>query len=269
MSNRVLRSGWVLATLLVLTPVARAQVVQITPSADNTLFEPDDLGDRSSAVGPQVFAGRVGGVGGTVGRRRGVLVFDVAGSVPAGSTILEATLTLQCSHAPVFDQSNTRTQRLRRATADWGEGTSDGGINNGTGAAPTTGDATWSHTFYPGSFWTSAGGDFVGTVSSSVGVTGTGTYTFPSTAQLVTDVQSMLDNPLGNFGWVLSGEEVISGTARAFDSREAPTYPLFNGTAPVLEVTYAASVPSLPGASLALLVVLAVGGGALLIARRG
>lgn len=268
MSNRILGSGWALAALLVLTRAAHAQVVQITPFKDNTLYEPDP-GDRSNAVGPQVFAGRVGGSGGAVGLRRGVLAFDVAGSVPAGSTVVSATLTIECSHAPVFDRNNTRTQRLRRASTDWGEGTSDAGINNGTGAAPTAGDATWNHTFYPGSSWSSAGGDFAGTVSTSVGVTGTGSYTFPSTAQIVADVQGMLDSPGSNFGWVLFGEEVVAGTSRAFDAREAPVYPLYGGIAPVLEVTYAAGVPSLTGSSLALLVVLAVGGGALLLARRG
>jgi len=269
MSKRIKGSLRALLALLLLCPALRAQTVQILPAQDNTLFQPDTLGDRSSGAGPQVFAGRVGGVGGAVGLRRGVLAFDVAAAVPAGSTILAATLTLTCSHAPVFDRTNTRTHRLRRATAGWGESGSDAGINNGSGAAPAPGDATWSHTFHPGSFWSSAGGDFAGTVSSSVGVTNTGTYVFPSTPQLVADVQSMLDAPGGNFGWVLSGEEAVSGTARAFDSREAPAYPLYGGVAPVLAVTYVQGVPSLGAGSLALLVGLALGGGALLLGRRG
>jgi len=268
MSHRLLLAGWTLAGLVVLSDLVPAQTVQLTTSKDNTLFQPDLAGDRSSGIGPQVFAGRVGGFGGGVGLRRGVLAFDVAGSVPAGATITSATLTLQCSHVPIADASNTRTQRLRRASANWGEGTSDAGINGGTGAAPTAGDATWNHTFYPGSLWGTPGGDFSATVSSSVGVTGTGPYVFPSTPQLVADVQDMLDNPGTNFGWVLSGEEVTAGTARAFDSREAPTYPLFNGVAPVLEVTYAsAAVPALPPWSVALLVLLGLGAGTRLIRR--
>lgn len=268
MSNRMLGSACALAALLALTPVARAQVVQLTPSKDNTLFEPDMQGERSSGVGPQLFAGRVGGFGGGVGLRRGLLAFDLASSIPAGAVIVSATLTLNCSRVPVLDSGNTRTHRLRRASASWGEGTSDAGVNNGLGAVPTAGDATWSHTFFPGSFWSSAGGDFTGTVSSSVGVTGTGTYTFPSTPQLVADVQDMLASPAGNFGWVLSGEEVASGTSRAFDSGEAPAYPLYNGISPVLEVAYATGVPSLTPGSLALLVVLGLGLGALLLGRR-
>lgn len=269
MSPRIPGSALALAAAVVLASTARAQTVQILPSQDNTLFQPDTLGERSSGAGPQVFAGRVGGVGGAVGLRRAVLAFDVAAAVPAGSTIVGATLTVTCSHAPVFDRTNTRTHRLRRATTGWGESSSDAGINNGSGAAPAAGDATWSHTFHPGSFWGSAGGDFAGTVSASVGVTNTGTYTFASTPQLVADVQSMLDAPGGNFGWLLSGEEGVSGTARAFDSREAPGYPLYGGVAPVLEVTYVQGVPSLGAGSVVLLVGLALGGGALLLGRRG
>ncbi|HEX6884011.1 MAG TPA: IPTL-CTERM sorting domain-containing protein [Planctomycetota bacterium] len=273
MSKRILlppARAWsrALAACLLLGSAARAQVVQVLPAKDNTLFQPDTLGERSSALGPQVYAGRVGGVGGAVGLRRAVLAFDVASSVPPGSTVLAATLTITCSHVPVFDRNTTRTHRLRRATSDWGEGTSDAGVNNGTGAAPTPGDATWSHTAFPSSFWSSPGGDFVGTVSSSVGVTNTGTYVFPSTPQLVADVQAMLDNPSGNFGWVLSGEEAVSGAARAFDSREAPAYPLYGGVAPVLAVTYVQGVPTLGPASLVLLALLALGGGAWLLGRR-
>jgi hypothetical protein len=266
MSKPILVS--IFASLCALAGAASAQVVQIAPSKDNTLFEPDMLGERSSGVGPQVFAGRIGGFGGGVGLRRGLLRFDVAGSVPSGSTIVSAKLTLVCSHVPVLDNTNTRTQRLRRATSNWGEGTSDAGVNGGIGAPPATGDATWSHTFYPGSFWGTAGGDFTGTISSSVGVTGTGTYTFPSTPQLVADAQDMLDNPGANFGWVLSGEEVAAGTARAFDAREAPGYPLYNGTAPVLEITYTSGVPALSPAAVAALLVLGLGALALLL-RRG
>jgi hypothetical protein len=236
--NRKLPRALVLSSLLALAHGARADVVQIAPAKDNSLFEPDLLGDRSNARGPQVFAGRIGGFGGGVGRRRAVLAFDIAASVPAGATITGVTLTVTCSQVSPIDSFNTRTQLLRRATRSWGEGTSDAGVNGGQGAPPTAGDATWNHAFFPGTPWTTPGGDFTATVSSSVGVTGTGVYTFPSSAQLVADVQDMLDDPAGDFGWVLSGEEIASPSARAFDSREAPGYPFYNGTAPVLEVTF-------------------------------
>ena len=63
--------------------LAIADIVNINPSKDNTLYEyvPAD-GDRSNGIGDHFFAGKTG-----MGYiRRGVLAFDIAGSVPPGST---------------------------------------------------------------------------------------------------------------------------------------------------------------------------------------
>lgn len=241
--------------LLVLAPAAGAQMtVQLTPSKDNTLFEPDTLGDRSNGIGPQFYAGRIGGLGGGVGLRRGLIRFDVAGSVPAGATIQSATLTVRCSRVPLQDNGNARTHELHRATAAWGEGSSDAGVNGGAGAAPQTGDATWSDAFFPTVPWGSLGGDFTATVSSTISVPTTGSYVFSSTAQLVADVQDMLDAPAGNQGWVVTGDEVVAGVARSFDTREAPAYPFYGGVAPVLEIQFQPpAVPALPGGALVVL----------------
>lgn len=267
--NCILSGGLSLACLLALTPTAPLTGVQLNPSKDNTLIEPDQLGERSNGVGPQFYAGRIGGFGGGVGLRRGLLAFDVAGSIPAGSTINSVTLTVTCSHVPVLDNGNPRTQNLKRATSNWGEGTSDAGVNVGVGAAPTAGDATWINAFFPGTPWGTAGGDFTGTISSSVAVPSTGTYVFPTSAQFVADVQSMLDSPGGNFGWVMTGDEVNTSVSRAFDSREAPTYPSYNGTAPVLSIDFTGpvAVPALSPLGLGILAVLLVGGCAVLARR--
>ena len=37
---------------------------------------------------------------------------------------------------------------------------------------------------------------------------------------MVADVQSWLDNPSTNFGWLLVGNEALSETSKRFDSRE-------------------------------------------------
>lgn len=234
--------------LLVLAPAAGAQMtVQLAPAQDNTLFEPDMLGDRSNGIGPQFYAGRIGGLGGGMGLRRGLIRFDVAGSVPAGATIQSVTLTVRCSRVPLQDNGNARTHELHRATSAWGEGNSDAGVNGGAGAAPQTGDATWSDAFFPSVPWGAPGGDFTGVVSSSISVPVTGSYVFSSTAQLVADVQDMLDAPAGNHGWVVTGDEVVAGVARSFDTREGPTYPFYSGVAPVLEIQYdPPAVPALP-----------------------
>ncbi len=90
------------------------------------------------------------------------MAFDVAGNVPAGSIIQSATLTLNMSRTKV----GAMTFDLHRLTFDWGEGTSNADGQEGGGDLPTANDATWIHTFYPGSFWTNAGGDFSSTTSA-------------------------------------------------------------------------------------------------------
>src|SRR5438105_14988764 len=95
-----------------------ADVVNINPSKDNTLYEfvPAD-GDRSNALGFHFFTGETG-----MGElRRGVLAFDIAGNIPAGSAILGVTLTLNMSMTPSGTASTTELHNLLAA---WGEGTS-------------------------------------------------------------------------------------------------------------------------------------------------
>ena len=54
-----------------------------------------------------------------------------------------------------------------------------------------------------------------------------GDYTFPSTASLVADVQSWIDSPDSNHGWILiSQSEDVSRTARRFGSRESSSPPV-------------------------------------------
>src|SRR5437870_11353661 len=95
-----------------------AATISIMPSKDNTLYEYDAAeGDHSNGAGFHFFAGENG-----MGElRRGVLAFDVAGSIPAGSMITAASLTMNMSMTPV---SSLRTVELHKLLADWGEGTS-------------------------------------------------------------------------------------------------------------------------------------------------
>jgi hypothetical protein len=50
-------------------------------------------------------------------------------------------------------------------------------------------------------------------------VDATGFYSW-SGPGLVADVQSWLDNPQDNFGWVLIGNESVAQTAKRFDTHE-------------------------------------------------
>jgi len=225
-----------LVTLLTSAPVmprvAFGAVVTMGASKDNTLIE-DPNGAFSNGAGPSFFVGRVDVISAGL-IRRGVIAFDVASRVPAGSTIVGVTLTLNMSKttAPLEPAS------LHRLLSNWGEGTSS---SSGGGGAPSTpGDATWLHTFYNTAFWASRGGDFVATPSTTIQVGPIGQYTFVSTPGMVADAQFWLDNPSLNFGWIVIGNEAVVATAKRFDTREN----LNPALRPLLTVEYTAVSPA-------------------------
>ncbi len=199
--------------------LASAAIINIFPSKDNTLYEYDPAeGDHSNGAGFHFFAGET-----AMGElRRGVLAFDIAGSIPPGSTITGVSLSMNCSR--VFSDT-ARTVELHKLLADWGEGTSHAPGEEGDGAPATPNDATWRHRFFDTIFWAMQGGDFSGTVSASQSVGPVGQYTWNS-AQMVADVQSWLDNPANNFGWLVLGDESGSGTSKRFDTRESASPPV-------------------------------------------
>ena len=129
--NRLQRLFVVLCSTAVIAASAQADVVNLTPSKDNTLYE-DAGGALSNGAGEFIFSGRTGGVA-PPKLRRAVLSFDIAGSIPAGAMISSASLTLNMSKT----RPGTRTMTLHRLTADWGEGTSNAGSPGGAGAAST------------------------------------------------------------------------------------------------------------------------------------
>jgi hypothetical protein len=209
--------------------LASADIININPSKDNTLYQYVEAdGDRSNALGDHFFAGMTA----QAEIRRGVVAFDIAGNIPAGSTITSVTLTMNMSRTI----SDARTVELHKLLADWGEGTSNANGQEGDGAPATTNDATWRHRFYDTIFWTMQGGDFSGTVSASQLVGDIGQYVW-SSVQMVADVQSWLDNPASNFGWLVLGDESTSPTSKRFDTRES-TSP------PVLTIEYASPTPT-------------------------
>ena len=204
-------------------------VVTIVPAKDNTLYE-NSAGTLSDGKGDYLFAGKTS-TGGLI--RRAVVQFDVASIIPKGSTIVSVVPTLHMSKTI----AGATAVSLYRLIADWGEGTPNSAGNEGGGEASTTGDATWIHSFYSTTLWKNPGGDYAVTVSSKFDVGGIGSYSWPSTAQLVADVQQWLDTPAANFGWIVIGDETANATAKRFESRE-------NATAvnrPSLKITYTTS----------------------------
>lgn len=200
---------------------ANAAIINITPSKDNTLYEYDPAeGDNSNALGLHFFAGETA----MSELRRGVLAFDISGNIPPGSTIIAVTLSLNMSKTPLDDP---RTVELHKLLADWGEGTSIAPGEEGDGAPATPNDATWRHRFFDTIFWTNEGGDFSVTVSASQSVGPIGQYTW-SSAQMVADVQSWLDNSASNFGWLVLGDESTILTSKRFDTRESASPPVLS-----------------------------------------
>lgn len=206
----------VVCGLLTPAPAALADVVTLGASKDNTLYE-SATGSLSNGAGQHFFAGRTDVISaGSI--RRAVIAFDVAGSIPAGAVIIRVDLTLNMSRTT----AGLQPVSLHRLLADWGEGTSDPLGEEGGGVASTTNDATWIHRFFNTTRWTTPGGDFVATPSTTVQVGLIGIYTFLSTPAMVADVQAWLDNPASSFGWLLRGNESVLSTAKRFDSRDHP-----------------------------------------------
>lgn len=228
--------------LALFTFIAGAQQqVALTAVKDNTLYQTVD-GSTSNGAGSYVFVGRVGATGGGA-IRRALVKFDLS-SIPAGATITSATLRLNMSKT----SSGAQTVILKRLTADWGEGTSNADANEGSGAASTTGDATWTHRFHNTSTWTAPGAEsnVAAPTSASLSVNTVGVYTWGSTAQMVADAQGWLNDPSTNHGWLIAGNEEGSGTSKRFDSRE-------NGTVanrPQLTVQYTTSTSVSEAASI-------------------
>ncbi|MBI5471841.1 MAG: T9SS type A sorting domain-containing protein [Ignavibacteriae bacterium] len=204
--------GLFLGGAIVTTAFSQSPVT-IEAGRDNTLYE-DAAGATSNGAGDNFFVGRTNQAANSI--RRGLVWFNLVGSVPANATIGSVTLTLSMSRSNSGDQ----TLSVHRVLAAWGEGTSNANGNEGGGAPATTNDATWLHRLFNTALWSTPGGSFASTPSASLAVGGVGSYTWGTTATLVSDVQGWLNNPSNNFGWVIIGNEAAGATSKRFDARE-------------------------------------------------
>ncbi len=208
-----------------------AVVVQLAASRDNTIYNVP-TGDLSNGHGAFVVTG---GSYGDAAARRGLLQFDIdSANIPAGSTIIDVVLTMNLSRS-VGGSTAVGVHRLLKS---WGEGQSDAAGNEFQGASGGPLDATWLFSSFDGLAWASPGGDF-GSTSATVTAGAPGAYEWAG-GGLVDDVQSWLDSPAANFGWLLRSAE-LSGNLKAFVSRDSPNAAL----RPRLEVTY--EEPVVPG----------------------
>ena len=221
----------ILALALAFTGAARAETISLAPKKDNTIYSESQY---TNGGGQHFF------VGTTLHNyyRRSLISFDVASNVPAGSTIQSVTLKLHMSMTNTL--AHPTNVSLHRCLLPWGEGTAVGLLGEGGGGPPGPGDATWTYSAYNTSAWETPGGDFASAASASTSVSGVDFYLWPSTPNLVVDVQSMLDAPQSNFGWVLVADSEGAGdtSAKRFDSRENSS-PDFR---PVLQIVYSSMI---------------------------
>ncbi|HJP95413.1 MAG TPA: DNRLRE domain-containing protein [Pyrinomonadaceae bacterium] len=223
----ILLLGWAINQTAAQRKVANEQTKQLQPSKDATLIE-SSKGVLGNSEGQSIFVGRTGQPEGS--ERRGLIAFDFAGAIPPRSRILSVTLTMTVQISAGGDQPSTIG--LYRVSRFWKEGTSVG--QGGRGADAQAGDATWIHSVYPTTRWSTPGGDYLKAVSAKTEVRGAGVYTWNSTPKLVADVQSWVNSPKKNFGWILIGDESKGATARVFYSRESTE----ETTRPQLTVTF-------------------------------
>jgi hypothetical protein len=238
----------VAASLTVAAFSASAAQITLAPLQDTTIFA-DNL-EYASGAGSFLFVGNIA----SGSPRRALLRFDLS-LIPAGSVVTSVTLQIFVDRNGI-GSSNTDVAALHRVTQSWGEGLSDGGKGGGgTQASPE--DATWAYRFYgdpaggvPRVPWSVAGGTFEPAPSGETLLSSTGPLTFQSSPGLVADVQGWIDDPAGNAGWIMLGDEtrdqavrrLRSGTSAAIDSRPALTIVY----APVPEpATYAALLAGL------------------------
>ncbi|MGH9749218.1 MAG: DNRLRE domain-containing protein, partial [Candidatus Polarisedimenticolia bacterium] len=204
---------------------ARAEVALLEPLRDATLIE-SATGSLANGSGPAFFAGRNSSLADSI--RRGLIAFDVASAIPAGSIVTGATLRLNMSAT----NAGPVPVPLHRVLDGWGEGASS--ASGGGGAPAVEGDATWIHRFHEDVFWLMPGGDFDPAPRAATLVDQNGFYIWGPTLEMTADVQSWLDHPETAHGWLLAGDEGRPTTVKRFDAREHPEI----ASRPLLEVTY-------------------------------
>jgi len=224
-----------LAALLLAAPhpAVQADTVSLNPVADATLIETEP---DNSLGGHGFFNAGTTGIG---TQNRGLIRFDLSSVIPPGSIIESASVHLTVVFIP-SSQVELSLFGLHRVLQPWGEGNNVPATITlpGLGAPADLNDATWNDRFFgAGQPWSQPGGqegvDYVGNVSSVEFIETEDTYLFDATPRLISDVQSWVDNPAANHGWMLiTFSEDTRYTARRWGSREDPFDP------PLLTVTF-------------------------------
>ena len=180
------------------------------PDRDVTLYE-DTAGTLANGSGTAMFVGTTN----SAAKRRGLVHFDLS-AIPAGSRVLSTSVIVTSTQSP---SSSVMTMTGHRLLQHWSEGPSVAPGGQGTGGAALSGDSTWLHRDFPTQLWTNPGGDFA-SPSFTMDVQAVGLSSSGFQPGLTSDVQSWIDSPASNYGWLFKGDEGLSGTARRLVARE-------------------------------------------------
>jgi hypothetical protein len=225
--------GRILLSVLLACPfLARALTVELRPVADTTLIEtsPDNN------MGAQYFFNA--GTTGIDTRNRGLLMFDLAGAIPPNSVVESVDLLIEVVGSPTAGLGEFSLFELHRVLVPWGEGDKTQSFSPGLGEPASPGEATWNSPAHgTDQTWGAPGGlagvDYAADPSALTFVGFEDLYEFESSPALVVDVQSWVDDPGNNFGWMLMTDaETTRYTARRFGSSEDFI------SAPILTVQY-------------------------------
>ena len=226
--------------------------IEVEAEMDNTLYQtemdiPPARNELSNGQGIFLFAGRTGLDAG-FRNRRALVKFDLS-VLPDDAEVLSAELVLYLSRAAPGAPPSEMT--LHRVLQPWGEGISNAAGPEGQGALAEKGDATWFHSEYSTQLWSIPGGSFqiwpsavttVGSLSQD--------YVWPCTRQLLGEINTWLNVPEENSGWLLLGFEDGARNARRFHSREHPevqTRPRLRLIYRTPDMVFADGFESLPG----------------------
>jgi hypothetical protein len=193
--------------------VANGQATTLVPSQDATIWAGFDT--TASGSGPNLFAGN----NNRGQARRALLQFDIASAIPAGATIHAVSLAMSTNKVPMT--GTPEPIALHPLLSSWGEGSSDAG-DSGAGIEAREDDVTWAWRKYNSLSWeTEHRGGLYPPLASAKTVSDS----WPSNDALVLDVQTWLDDPSTNHGWIIVGDENTPQSVRRFDSREGTTPP--------------------------------------------
>ncbi|MFT4735359.1 MAG: hypothetical protein ACI9DJ_000028 [Algoriphagus sp.] len=218
---------------LLSTPLHAQVTLELGAEMDNSIFSENSA--KSNGAGINIFAGKIQNGSAF---RRGLIKFDISG-LPEDIIIKSVFLELYV-YRSARNTTTAHKFKIHKILESWGEAGSTG---NGAGSPAQIGDATWSQRFYPNTNWNVAGGDFE-PISSAEAFASYNSIVLNkaewSSNKMISDINSWIENPSANYGWILIGDETINGSAKGFASRElAP--PLDYGR-PKLKITY--TIPS-------------------------